>query len=162
MEDDGSLEQGVDFFGCRSCRHFLLLAVGRLQVQVHGPYSWLHLRQERSFEVFNVHPERGSHDILLTNLIGTGSFGDVLCDWLPLDPVPIPISSRRKRSHHARSNLAGESESMRQSITHPSESTRSSRFYPAGALRDPESLLTSADDAQDILSLSSGKSPAAM
>jgi hypothetical protein len=43
---------------------------------------------------------------------------------------------------------------MCQGIKHPFESPRCSRFYPAGALRDPEALLMSADDAQDILSLS--------
>jgi hypothetical protein len=42
-------------------------------------------------------------------------------------------------------------------ITHPFESTRCSRFYPAGALRDTESLLTTAGDEQTILSLSSGR-----
>jgi hypothetical protein len=40
-------------------------------------------------------------------------------------------------------------------ITHAFESTQFSRFYPAGALRDTESLLTPAGDVQDILSLSS-------
>jgi hypothetical protein len=42
-------------------------------------------------------------------------------------------------------------------ITHPFESTRRSRFYPAGALRDTESLLTLAGDEQTILPLSSGR-----
>ncbi len=42
-------------------------------------------------------------------------------------------------------------------ITHPFESTRCSRFYPAGTLRDTESLLTPAGDEQTILSLSSGR-----
>jgi hypothetical protein len=41
-------------------------------------------------------------------------------------------------------------------ITHPFESTRCSRFYPAGALRDTESLLTLAGDGEVILSLSFG------
>jgi hypothetical protein len=46
---------------------------------------------------------------------------------------------------------------MSHSITHPFESTRCSRFYPAGALRDTESLLTAAGDEQAILSLSSSR-----